>query len=229
MIDTVSERLPVTLFVGIYGFLLTMAIGVSLGIVAALRRRSLLDRAIVGMSVAGVSMPVFVSGILLLFLLAVQLPVFPAFGAGDGFLQRLHHLTLPAIALAVVQAPYVLKLTRAAMIEALDHDSVAFARARGVPTHQVVINYALRNALVPVATAAGLILGYLVVGAVIIEVVFSLPGIGALLIEAVEFKDTPMVQGITLLAATSIILMNLLTDVVYLLIDPRIRYRKGGS
>jgi peptide/nickel transport system permease protein len=226
--DTIEDRLPVTLFLGIYAFLITMVVGVSLGIVSALRRRTAVDRTIVGLSIGGVSMPAFVTGILLLYLFAVELAIFPAFGAGEGFASRLSHLTLPAIALALTQTTYVLRLTRAAMIEALEHDSVAFARARGVPMRRVVVSYALRNALIPIATAAGLILGLLVVGAVIVEVVFSLPGLGALLIDAVSFNDIPMVQALALLAAASIVLANLVTDVVYMLIDPRIRYEGRG-
>jgi peptide/nickel transport system permease protein len=174
-------------------------------------------------------MPIFVTGILLLWALAVELSLFPAFGAGEGFFSRLWHLTLPAVALALTQATYVLRLTRASMIDSLEHDSVAFALARGVPRRRVVVTYALRNALVPIVTAAGLILGQLVVGAVLVEVVFSLQGLGTLLIDAVSFKDVPTVQGLTLIAAASIILVNLLTDIVYMVIDPRIRYEKGAA
>jgi peptide/nickel transport system permease protein len=224
VVETIRSRLPVTLFLGLYAFVIAMVVGVSLGVVAALRKRSPLDRGIVGVSVAGVSMPVFVSGILLLYLFAVRFTVFPAFGAGSGFVDRLEHLTLPAIALAFTQTTYILKLTRAAMIDALDQDYVAFARARGVPMRVAVISYALRNALIPVATAAGLVLGLLLTGAVLIEVVFALPGIGALLIEAVTAKDIPLVQGLAMLIATTIIVVNLLTDLLYLAIDPRIRY-----
>jgi peptide/nickel transport system permease protein len=229
VVDTVRDRLPVTLFLGLYAFLITMVVGVSLGIVSALRRRSAVDRTIVGVSIAGVSMPAFVTGILLLYFFAVEIAIFPAFGPGEGFSSRLTHLTLPAIALALTQTTYVLRLTRAAMIEALEHDSVAFARARGVPMRRVVVTYALRNALVPIVTAAGMILGLLVVGAVIVEVVFSLQGLGALLFDAVSFKDVPMVQGLTLLAAASIILLNLVTDLLYMVIDPRIRYERGRA
>jgi peptide/nickel transport system permease protein len=170
-----------------------------------------------------VSMPAFVTGTLLLYLLAVRFEIFPAFGAGSGFTDRLYHLTLPAIALAFTQATFVLKLTRAAMIEALDQDYVAFARARGVPAAQVVFTYALRNALVPVVTAGGIVLGALLTGAVLIEVVFALPGLGSLLIDSVNAKDIPMVQGLAILAATTIVLVNLLTDLLYLYVDPRIR------
>lgn len=229
VVETIGDRLPVTIFLGLYAFALTMLVGVTLGIASALRARTTIDRGIVGLSVIGVSMPVFVTGILLLYLLAVRLTIFPAFGAGSGFLDRLHHLTLPAVALALTQATYVLKLTRAAMIEALDQDFVAFARARGVPARSVIVTYALRNALIPVATAGGLVLGLLLTGAVLIEVVFALPGVGALLIEAVTLKDIPLVQGVALLAATTIILVNLATDLLYLVIDPRIRYERGAS
>jgi peptide/nickel transport system permease protein len=123
----------------------------------------------------------------------------------------------------------VIKLTRAAMITALDQDYVTFARARGIPRRRVLVTYAFRNALVPVVTAAGLILGYLLTGAVLVEVTFALPGVGALLVDSVTFKDVPMVQGVTLLVAAVIILINLLTDIVYLFVDPRVRFGRGAS
>jgi peptide/nickel transport system permease protein len=123
----------------------------------------------------------------------------------------------------------VIKLTRAAMINALDQDYVVFARARGIPSRRVLVVYAFRNALVPVVTAAGLILGYLLTGAVLVEVTFALPGVGALLVESVTFKDVPMVQGVTLLVAAVIILINLLTDILYLFVDPRVRFGRGAS
>jgi peptide/nickel transport system permease protein len=223
VIETIRARFPVTAFLGVYAFTITMIVGVSLGVAAALRKRSTVDRSIVGLSVVGVSMPAFVTGTLLLYLLAVRFEIFPAFGAGSGFTDRLYHLTLPAIALAFTQATFVLKLTRAAMIEALDQDYVAFARARGVPAARVVFAYALRNALVPVVTAGGIVLGALLTGAVLIEVVFALPGLGSLLIDSVNAKDIPMVQGLAILAATTIVLVNLLTDLLYLYVDPRIR------
>ena len=111
----------------------------------------------------------------------------------------------------------------------LDQDYVVFARARGIPARRVLVTYAFRNALVPVVTAAGLILGYLLTGAVLVEVTFALPGVGALLVESVTFKDVPMVQGVTLLVAAVIILINLLTDVLYLFVDPRVRFGRGAS
>lgn len=223
VVDTIRARLPVTAFLGGYAVTIAVCSGVPLGVAAALRKRSVIDRSIVGLSVVGVSIPAFVTGMLLLHLLAVRFAVFPAFGAGSGVVDRLYHLTLPAIALAFTQTALIVKLTRAAMIDALDQDYVAFARARGVPAARVICTYALRNALVPVVTAGGIILGSLLTGAVLIEVVFALPGLGSLLVEAVDAKDIPMVQGLAILAATTVVLVNLLTDLLYLYVDPRIR------
>jgi peptide/nickel transport system permease protein len=214
----------VTLYLGIFGFVIAMLLGVSLGILAAVRKRTVVDRSVVGLGVIGVSAPAFATGILLLYVFAVVLGWFPSFGQGEGFADKLWHFALPAFALALTAMALVLKLTRAAMITALDQDYVAFARARGLPARRVLGAYALRNALVPVVTAAGLILGYMLTGAVLVEVTFALPGVGSLLVESVTFKDVPMVQGVAMVVAFVIILVNLLTDVLYLFIDPRIRF-----
>jgi peptide/nickel transport system permease protein len=156
----------------------------------------------------------------------VEVSWFPSFGPGTGVFDRLVHLTLPAIALALTLCALVLKLTRASMIEALDQDYVAFARARGAPSRMVLLSYAFRNAVIPVMTASGLILGSLVTGAVLVEFTFALPGLGSLLVDAVSQKDIPLVQGVALLAAAVVLFTNLLTDIVYLVLDPRIR-RQG--
>lgn len=227
VLAAIRSRLPVTLFLGVFAFGIAMVAGLSLGVAAALRKRTLLDRTIVGVSVMGVSAPPFATGIFLLYTFAVLLGWFPAFGQGAGFSDRLWHLTLPAVALALTGTALVLKLTRAAMITALDQDYVAFARARGLPRARVLLGYALRNALVPVVTAGGLVLGFMLTGAVLVEVTFALPGIGTLLVDSVTFKDVPVVQGVAMVVATTIVLVNLLTDIVYVLIDPRIRF--GGS
>jgi peptide/nickel transport system permease protein len=223
------QRYGVTLFLGIYAFLLTIVFGICLGVASAVRKRTIADRGIVGLSVIGVSMPAFVSGIVLLYLLAVRVSWFPAYGPGAGFTDRLVHLTLPAVALALTQAALVLKLTRAAMIEALDQDYVAFARARGLPVRRVLLTYAFRNALIPVVTAAALILAFLLTGAVLVEVTFALPGLGSLLVDAVNTKDVTTVQGLALVVAATVMLANLLTDVLYLFLDPRIRFGAGAA
>jgi peptide/nickel transport system permease protein len=225
----IRQHFGVTLFLGIYAFILTTVFGVSLGVAAAVRKRTVADRGIVGVSVLAVSMPAFVTGIVLLYLLAVRVSWFPAYGPGTGFTDRLIHLTLPAIALALTQAALVLKLTRASMIETLDQDYVAFARARGVPARRVLGTYAFRNALIPVVTASALILAFLLTGAVLVEVTFALPGLGSLLVDAVDRKDVTTVQGLALVIAATVMLANLVTDVAYLFLDPRIRFGKGAA
>jgi peptide/nickel transport system permease protein len=229
VLSGILNRLGVTMFLGVYGFTIAMLLGVPLGIASAVRKRSFLDRAAVGLGVVGVSAPAFASGIYLLFIFAVLLGWFPVFGVGDGFVDSLWHFFLPAVTLALTAMALVLKLTRAAMIDALDQDYVVFARARGIPYRRVLTAYAFRNALVPVVTGAGAILGYMLTGAVLVEVTFALPGIGLLLVDSVTYKDVPMVQAIAMLIAIIIILVNLATDITYVLIDPRIRFSRGAA
>ena len=223
----IGSRIGLTIFLGLYAFLIAVFLGVPAGVIAAMRSRSAADRAIVGVSLLGVSVPAFVSGIFLLYLLAIDLGWFPVYGPGVGFVDRLWHLTLPAFALAFGVMALIVKLTRAAMITVLEQDYIAFAQARGVGPVRVIIRYALRNALGPVITAGGLILGVVITGAVLVEQVFALPGIGSLLITSVEAKDVPVVQGFTLLAAAILIAANFLIDLCYLFIDPRITAGRG--
>lgn len=213
-----------SIFLGLYGFAIAICVGVPLGMIAAVKNRGFADRTIVGASVVGVSAPAFASGILLLYVFAVTLGWFPVFGAGAGIADRFWHLALPAATLALTVMALVVKLTRTAMIDALEQDYVVFARARGLSFRRVLTAYALRNALIPVVTASGLILGYMLTGAVLVEVTFALPGIGSLLVNSATFKDIPMVQGITVVVAILIIVVNLLTDVLYAIVDPRIRF-----
>jgi peptide/nickel transport system permease protein len=224
VVGMILDRLGLTVFLGVFGFLIAMGLGVPLGVLAAVKRRRSIDRIAVGLSLAGVSAPPFATGIFLLYVFAVLLDWFPAFGSGSGFLDRLWHLTLPAVALALTAMALIVKLTRAAMIEELERDYVAFAFARGLRWPRVLFAYALRNALVPIVTAGGLVLGYMLAGAVLIEVTFALPGLGLLLVESVTATDIPVVQGLTMLVAIVIVVVNLVTDVVYMLIDPRIRF-----
>ena len=225
----ISSRIGLTVFLGIYAFLISVLLGVPAGVIAAMRNRSAADRAIVGVSLLGVSVPAFVSGIFLLYLLAIDVGWFPVYGPGGGFLDRLWHLTLPAFALAFGVMALILKLTRASMITVLEQDYIAFAQARGVGPVRIIVRYALRNALGPIITAGGLILGVVITGAVLVEQVFALPGIGTLLITSVEAKDVPVVQGFTLLAAAILIAANFLIDLCYLFIDPRITAGRGAQ
>ena len=221
--SAISSRLPLTLTLGLYAFVLVVLVGLPLGVLAAVRRRRLADRSVSALSVVGASAPPFATGIVLLYLFAVVLGWFPAFGEGGGAVDRLWHLTLPAVALAVSVMAYLVKFTRTATAAALEQDYVMFARARGVAPRAVLLRYALRNALIPIATAGGMVLTTVLTGTVLVEATFALPGLGSLLIESVRFKDVPMVQGITMLVAAAVIVVNLLTDLVILLVDPRIR------
>lgn len=227
--EAIRQHYGVTVFLGLYAFFLTTLFGVSFGVLSAVRRRSAVDRGIVGLSVVGVSMPAFVTGIVLLYVLAVRVSLFPAFGPGSGFFNRLEHLTLPAVALALTQAALVLKLTRASMIEVLEQDFIAFARARGLPVRRVLFTYAFRNALIPVVTASAMILAFLLTGAVLVEVTFALPGLGSLLVDAVNQKDVTTVQGLALVVAATVMLANLATDIIYLFLDPRIRFGSSAA
>ena len=224
-----SERLPTTLFLGVYAYILTMIGGIGGGLLAALRQQRLADRAIVGASIVAVSAPAFVTGVFLIFLLGIEVHWFPVSGPGSGFIGDLWHLTLPAVALALTGMAFLVKHTRAAVIGVLDQDYLTFARARGLSPGRVLFVYALRNALIPVVTMSGLILSYVVVGAVLVEDTFSLPGIGQLLVQSATAKDLPMLQGVAMLVAAVIIVANLLADVAYILVDPRVRLGRGTS
>jgi peptide/nickel transport system permease protein len=220
----IGSRIGVTALLGLYASLIAVCVGVPLGMLSAFRHRRLVDRVVVGVSVVGVSAPAFISGIFLLYVFAVSFGWFPVSGQGTGFVDRLWHFTLPAAALALSALALIVKLTRAGMVRALEQDYVAFARARGLSWSRVATRYALRNALVPVVTAGGLIVGYTLTGAVLVESTFSLPGLGSLLIDAVNFKDVPVVQAIALTFATIIVIVNLATDLLYRAVDPRIRF-----
>jgi peptide/nickel transport system permease protein len=224
----ISERLPTSLFLGLYAYLLTMVLGVGLGIASALRKRTAVDRTIVATSVVGLSSPAFVLGVVLIYLFAIVLPLFPVAGGGTGFLNEVWHLTLPAVALTLVGTAYLIKHTRASMIAVLDQDYVTFARARGLSPARVILLYELRNALVPVVTISGVILAFLVTGAVLIEETFSLPGIGQLLVESAMDKDLPMVLGLSIVIAFIIMAANLLADVALVAVDPRIRLGRSA-
>lgn len=222
----IKERGRLSLRLGAYGFVVAFVAGISLGMLSAVKHRSGIDRAVVSTSVLGASSPPFVTGVFLLYLFAVLLGWFPAFGQGEGLVDELWHLTLPALTLAFGASALLIRFTRVGMINALDQDYVTFARARGVSARRVLLGYALRNAMIPVVTASTVLLAAMLTGAVLIEVTFALPGLGALLVDSVAYKDVLMVQGLTMLLAAVAILTNLATDILYLFADPRIRYTR---
>jgi peptide/nickel transport system permease protein len=224
----IGSRLPVSLFLGIYAYVLTMVVGVVLGVVAALRRRTLTDRSIVTIGILGLSTPAFVTGLILIYVLGDIVKVFPTFGYGSGFSSELFHLTLPAVALGFTCVAFVAKHTRASVLNVIDQDYVTFARARGLGWGRILLWYYLRNGLMPIVSISTALLAYMIAGAVLVEVTFSIPGIGNLLVTSSGSKDIPVVQGIAIVLAALIMLLNLLTDVIYMFVDPRIRFGAAG-
>jgi len=227
VLNEIAARLDVTLTLNLAGILFAIVVGVPLGIVAALRRGLAVDRVLVGVSVFFMSTPAFALGLILLYLLGFKAGLFPLFGPGDWLLSRAHHLALPAITLGLHGMGFVMRLTRASMLEQFEQDYIAFARARGLGGFRITIVYALRNALIPITTAAGLLFIGLLTGSVLVETVFGLPGLGNLLVNAVVAGDFPVIQGLLLIIAAWIIAVNILVDVLYVLIDPRIGFERA--
>jgi peptide/nickel transport system permease protein len=220
----VQERLPVSLALAGYTLLLVLVVGVPLGLLAGIRHGTRLDRAVTTLTVVGMSAPAFAVGLLLLYIFGVELGWFPVFGAGDGFVDRVHHLTLPAVALALALGALVVRQTRAAALDVMHEDYVTFARARGLSRSRLLGAYALRNVSLPIVTSAGFILILALSGAVLVESVFSLPGVGSLIVESVTTKDVPVVQGVALMLAFYVIVINVVIDLSVMVIDPRTRY-----
>ena len=225
--ELIGQRLEPTLSVALVTIVLTVLIAVPLGVLAAWRRGSLLDRLVMGSSVFGFSIPVFVAGYLLIWLFAMQWSLFPSQGyrrLADGLLPWLHHLVLPCLALAVMYAALIARVTRAAVSEALTEDYVRTARAKGISEVRMLVRHALANAAVPIVTIIGLSIAGLIGGVVVTETVFAIPGLGQLTVDAVLSRDYPLIQGITIFFSLIYVVINLLVDLSYLLLDPRIRY-----
>jgi peptide/nickel transport system permease protein len=221
------ERLPVTIGLSLYALVLTLLIGVTSGIIAALRQNTWIDQMAMMIAMLGISIPNFFLGLLMIIFFAVQLGWLPSGGYvpfSQDPLGWLRSTTMPAISLALLQAGLLARITRSGMLEVLRQDYVRTARAKGLPERQVILKHALANALIPIVTVVGIIISLLLSGAVVTEALFSLPGMGQLLTQAVLSRDYPMVQGGLLLVTTFLVLVNILVDVLYALIDPRVRY-----
>jgi ABC-type dipeptide/oligopeptide/nickel transport system permease component len=215
----ILEVLPSTLQLALAALALAAALGVSLGVLAAVRQNSWWDATAMVVALAGVSLPSFWFGLLLIFAFSLRLQWFPATGGGD-----LSHLVLPATALGLGAAAIIARLTRSSMLEVLKMDYVTTARAKGLRERVVLLRHGLRNALIPIVTIFGLQFGALLAGTVIIETVFGRPGIGRLVVAAILNKDFPLVQGVVLFVSTAYVFINLAIDIIYVVIDPRIRY-----
>ncbi len=229
VVNIISERLSLSLFLAAMSGVLVLVCGIGLGALAALRQGTWVDRMAVTFGVLGISAPAFVVGIFLLYVFGVLLGWFPTYGAGEGVLDRFWHLVLPMVALTFSVMAIVIKVTRAAMIDVLAKDYVTFARARGLSRRHILTRYVLRNALIPVATAAGLVIVSLIAGSIFVEVTFALPGLGTLTVDAVSKRDIPLIQGTTLVFSAFVVLANLTVDILYTLIDPRIRFERAKS
>jgi peptide/nickel transport system permease protein len=219
VLNEVATRIPYTAELALVSTTIAILVGVTLGVIAATRHNTKLDLLVSGASVAGVSMPVYWLGLMLVVVFAVWLRVLPAAGAGEPA-----SIVLPSVTLASFSIGFIARQTRSAMLEVLGQDFVRTARAKGAGRRSVLVRHALRNALLPIVTTIGLQFGTLLGGAVLTETVFAWPGIGRLLVDSIFSRDFPMVQGVVLLIAFAFIVVNLVTDVVYAYVDPRIRY-----
>ena len=218
--QVIAERIPATVELALVAFVVAGLIAIPLGIIAALREGTTVDNVSVLFSLVGVSMPNFWLGPLLIILFSLKLGWFPVSGRTG-----LASLVLPAVTLGIALAALLSRMTRASLLERLGEDYLTVARAKGLPEWKVILKHALRNALIPVITVMGLQIGVLLSGAIITENVFAWPGVGTLLINAIEARDYPMVQGCVLLISLSYVVVNLVTDLAYALADPRIRLR----
>jgi peptide/nickel transport system permease protein len=236
----IAERLPATLELSLIAALLALVIGIPMGVYSALRRGKFLSQVFMTISLLGVSLPTFLIGILLILVFAVTLGWFPSFGRGEtvqigwwstGLLKAKgwHHIVLPAVTLAIFQLTLVMRLVRAEMLEVLRTDYIKFARARGLSNRAIHFGHALKNTLVPVMTITGLQLGGLIAFAIITETVFQWPGMGLLFIQAVTFADIPVMAAYLCLIALIFVVINLIVDLLYFAVDPRLRVSNAGG
>jgi peptide/nickel transport system permease protein len=240
VVTLIGERFPATIELAFVSALFALLLGIPMGVYTALHRRSWLSTLLLTVSLVGISLPVFLTGILLIFLFAVTLGVLPSFGRGEvvrlGFwttglltASGLRALVLPAITLGLFQLTLVMRLVRSEMLEVLRTDYIKFARARGLSDRAVNFGHALKNTLVPVITIVGLQLGSVIAFAIITETVFQWPGMGLLFLIAVQNADIPVMAAYLLLVAAIFVAINLIVDLLYAIVDPRIRVETRGA
>ena len=236
----IGERFPATLELSLVAALLALVLGIPMGVYAALRRNTLSSHVMMTVSLLGVSLPTFLIGILLILVFSVTLGWFPSFGRGEvvslGWwstglltLDGWHHIVLPAVTLAVFQLTLIMRLVRSEMLEVLRTDYIKFAKARGLSNRAIHFGHALKNTLVPVITITGLQLGSLIAFSIITETVFQWPGMGLLFIQAVTFADIPVMAAYLCLIALIFVVINLVVDLLYFVVDPRLRSGQAGG
>jgi peptide/nickel transport system permease protein len=219
--DLIASRISTTAGLVLYSSILIIAIGVGLGIASGLRP-GILDTSVLVVTAISASLPAFVAAIVLILVFAVQLQWFPSLGNGVGFFDQVKHLTLPAVALAISSLAIVARVTRAAIREEARREHVQTAVSRGIPTAQLIRRHVLRNAAIPITTISGITVASLIAVAAVVEVVFGLAGLGAYLVQSAQSKDLAVVQGISLLLVTAFVAVNVLVDVLYAVLDPRV-------
>ena len=225
--SALADRAEPTFFLTIFSILIASVIALPIGIYAAYRRGSFLDQAATAVAMLAASIPSFWLGLILMQLFAVRFGWFPVSGyggPGSSFLERMYHLTLPAFALGIVSSALIMRFTRASMLDVLGDDFIRTARAKGLGERRVVMKHALKNATIPILTVIGQTAAVLISGAVVTETFFGLPGVGNLVVSAVLRRDYPVIQGALLVIAALYVLINFAIDMLYLLVDPRVRY-----
>jgi peptide/nickel transport system permease protein len=220
----ILSRLPATLWLITYAAVIAIAVSVPLAMIAATRKDAVRDHIVRAVPLVGLGMPPFWVGILLVYALAIHVHAFPVSGYGTGFGGHLHSLFLPALTVAIALAPVVIRSLRASMLNVLGAEYITTARSKGVPGPRLFLRHVLRNAVIPAVTVLGINIGFLVGGTVIIENVFTIPGIGQLMINSIFERDFPVVQGVTLVFGVLVVLVNLLADLSYAALDPRVRF-----
>jgi peptide/nickel transport system permease protein len=223
----IGQRLEPTMALAALTIFFAVVVSIPLGVLAAWRFGGWFDRALMGFSVLGFSVPVFVLAYILIWIVSLQLGWFPVQGyrrLADGFFPFLHHLILPALTLSVIYIALIARVTRASVLEALGEDYVRTARAKGLPEVRVLVRHALANAAVPIATVIGIGIAILIGGVVVTESVYAIPGLGRLTVDAVLARDFPTIQGVILFFSFIYVLVNLVIDLSYVFLDPRIRY-----
>ena len=216
VIDIIADGMKVSAKLGLIAAFGALVVGIVLGAVAALRRNKVIDKVIMVITTAFVSMPSFIAGALLLTIFAVSLHLLPANGA------QKNGLILPVVTLALYPRAYITRLTRSSMLDVLGQDYIRTARAKGVPGFKVIFGHALKNSLIPVITYFGPMLAYIVTGSIVVEQIFAVPGIGRAFVNSITGRDYPLIMGTTIILACLIIIMNLVSDLLYKIVDPRI-------
>jgi peptide/nickel transport system permease protein len=226
--DVIAKRLEPSILLTLFGVTLAVALGVPAGVLAAVRRNTATDQVLMGAAMLGVSIPSFWLGLNLILLLSLRFNLFPTSGyipLHEGWLGTLRTLALPSLTLGILGSGFIARMTRSAMLEVLLQDYVRTAHAKGLRDRRIIVRHALRNALIPIVTVVGLVTGTLMAGGVItVETVFAIPGVGLLVISSILRRDFPVIQGVLLYVSVVYVLVNLVIDLLYVFLDPRVKY-----